>query len=130
MGLTHATLADGAIKLKPSGNAPGSPFDFDVIPIWICPGLWDETKEIHLRGFLFVVLYTLSVVVFFAICMVVIVLLFSRPIGLVLWFSQFIALPLGVIYGLATWWDFTRRKKLLLENAAKKTDVPSQDKTS
>lgn len=113
--------------MKPNGNVPGSPFDFDAIPVWIFPSLWDETKIVRFRGLWFVLLYTMSVLIYSALFMTVIGLIFSRPTSLVLWFSQYIGLPTGVIYGFATWMDFIRqRKKLLLENAPPNSDVRSQ----
>jgi len=102
--------------MKPTPDVTGVPFNFDAIPVWIFPDLWDETKKVRLRGLYFVLLYTISVLVFLAIFMLFGAIIFSRSIGLMLWFALIISLPIGGIVGLGSWWDFTqRRKKLTLE---------------
>lgn len=113
--------------MKPPLDVSGVPYNINAIPIWIFPALWDESKRVRLRGLWFILLYTLSFNVFLALFMFVGAIIFSRSIGLMLWFSLVISLPIGSIIGLASWWDFTqRRKKLLLENAPQNSDVKSQ----
>ncbi len=53
--------------MKPDSTPPGVPFNFDAIPLWLKPDLWDESKTVRCRGLLFIVLYTLSVAAFMAI---------------------------------------------------------------
>ena len=112
--------------MKPDTNPPGTFFNFDAIPMWLYPDVWDETKRVRLRGLWFVLLYALSLLVFFALFMFFGAIIFSRPIRSMLWFSLIIGVPGGAILGLSAWWDFTqRRKKLLLKNAPQNSDVKS-----
>lgn len=114
--------------MKPNGNAPGSPFNFDVIPAWLFPSLWDETKEIRLRGLWFVVLYTLSLLIFFGVIALLLAVVFSKPVAVMARVWLFLGIPGGIIYGLATWWDFIRLcKKNILEEARKKSEAQSQE---
>lgn len=104
--------------MKPDPDVSGVPYNFDTLPMWLLPSLWDETKQIRLRGLWFVLLYTLSTLVFGALFIFPLALIFSRPIVVMAWGWIFLCVPFGIINGLASWWDFTRRrKKLLLENA-------------
>jgi hypothetical protein len=113
--------------MKPDPDVSGVPFNFDAIPMWLYPDVWDETKQIRLRGLWFVLLYALSLLVFLALFMFFGAIIFSRPIGPMLWFSLVIGVPGGAILGLSAWWDFTqRRKKLLLEKAQQNSEVKSQ----
>ena len=114
--------------MKPDPDVSGVPYNSHAIPMWLYPDLWDEKKRVRFRGLWFVVLYTLSVLVFMGVVAILLGLFFSRPIGLMLWFVLIISAPIGGIIGLANWWDFTRRcKKLLLENDSKKSDAQSQE---
>ena len=112
--------------MKPDSTAPGIPFNFDAIPIWLKPDLWDETKVVRYRGLLFILLYTLSA----AACVAIIFV----PIGFykgryamgttaLIWF--FLSLPGGLFVGLAAWWDFVRRSRLL---AAAEMTITQQPK--
>jgi len=99
--------------MKPDINPPGTFFNFDAIPMWIYPDVWDETKKVRFRGLWFVSLYALSFLVFFAMFMFLGGVIFSRSIGLMLWFALIIGVPGGAIIGVGAWWDFTRRRKKL-----------------
>lgn len=113
--------------MKPDADVTGMPFNFDAIPMWLYPDVWDETKQVRLRGLWFVLLYALSYLVFFSTLMIIGALIFSRPIWSMLWFSL-ISVSAGSLMGLASWWDFTRRrKKLLLEEAQKKLEEQSPE---
>ena len=114
------------MKLDP--DVSGVPYNVDKLPMWLYPGLWDETKRIPLRGLWFVLLYALSFQVFFSLFMFVGAIVFSRPIGSMLWFSLLIGVPVGGVIGLASWWDFTRRRKKLVSKSATETsDSESQE---
>lgn len=116
--------------MKPDANVTGMPFNFDAIPLWLYPDVWDETKHVQLRGLWFVLLYSISFMVFFSAFMFVGALIFSRSIWSMLWFALIISVPGGFIVGVASWWDFTyRRKKLLFEEAQKKSEAQSHEPT-
>lgn len=106
--------------MKPDPDVSGVPFNSHAIPLWLYHDLWDETKRVRLRGLWFVLLYTLSLLVFFGLVSLLLSLIFSRPILLMLWFSLFISLSIGGIIGLANWWDFTQRRKKLIIAAERK----------
>ena len=106
--------------MKPDSNSPGVPFNFDAIPLWLKPNLWDETKMVRCRGMLFIALYTLSFSAFMAILAI--------PVGIykgvnetattvLVWIA--VSFPGGVMLGLAAWWDFTRaRRRIVAETAS------------
>lgn len=128
MGLIHVNRVNkGLLNMKPEPNVTGIPYNFDLLAIWIYPNLWDETKRVRLRGLWFVLLYALSYLVFFSLFMFFGAILFSRPIGAMLYFSLIISLPLGGIVGLANWWDFIRRRRKLLAEENKKSKRGSID---
>ena len=107
--------------MKPNSNYPGSIFNFDAIPVWIQPDLWDETKTLRFRGLWFVLLYALSMATFSALIFVPIGIYFAYSgsndpkVTLVLWLVTTVVL--GSLLGLATWWDFARKCR-----ETKKTD--------
>lgn len=111
--------------MKPRGNAPGTPFNFDSIPAWLLPDLWNEEKEVRFRGLLFVLLYTLSVLAFFGLFVLLLSLVFSKPVAVMAWVWLYLGIPGGVIYGLANWSDFIRLRKIasLKKNASEKSDT-------
>jgi uncharacterized integral membrane protein len=99
--------------MKPDPDVTGVPFNFDAIPMKLFPGLWDETKKVRMRGLWFILLYTFSTQIFFSIFMFFGAILFSRSLGVMLLFSLIIGIPIGIVIGLASWWDFTRKCKKL-----------------
>jgi hypothetical protein len=110
--------------LKPDSNSPGIPFNFDAIPLWLKPDLWDETKAVRCRGLFFVALYTLSAAVFVAIIAV--------PVGIykgkhmigttaLIWLA--FSFPGGILLGLAAWWDFVRASRKIAAEAASAPQV-------
>lgn len=101
--------------MKPDPDVSGVPFNSHAIPLWLYPDLWDETKRVRFRWLWFMLLYILSLLVFFGLASILLSLIFSRSIGLMLWFALIISLPIGGIIGLVNWWDFTRRRKKLGE---------------
>jgi hypothetical protein len=114
--------------MKPSPNPPGIPFNFDAIPLWLKPDLWDEAKKVRCRGLLFVVLYTLSAAAFGAILFV--------PAGIykgkdmmgttaLVWLA--LSLPGGLVLGFASWWDFVRGCRKIAAEAA---NAPQVEKPS
>jgi hypothetical protein len=90
--------------MKPDPDVTGVPFNFDAIPMKLFPGLWDETKKVRMRGLWFILLYTFSTQIFFSIFMF---------FGVMLLFSLIIGIPIGIVIGLDSWWDFTRKCKKL-----------------
>lgn len=114
--------------MKPPRDVTGMPYDFNAIPMWIYPDVWDETKQIRLRGLWFVVLDTISFLIFIAIFIFPGALIFDKSLIAAAWVWIFIGIPFGLISGLASWWDFTRlHKKMLLEEARKKLEVQSKE---
>lgn len=107
--------------MQPERDVSGIPFNSHAIPLWLYPDVWDETKPIRLRGLWFVLLYALSFLVLIASFMFIGALIFSRPLGLMLWFSLVIGIPGGGVIGLGNWWDFTRRRKKLLQDVSSQT---------
>lgn len=97
--------------MKPNGNAPGSPFNFDALAMWVYPDVWDETKNVKWRGLWFVGLYTLSVLIFFGLFLALITLFFSKPLSIMILVWLILGVPSGIVYGLATWWDYLRALK-------------------
>ncbi len=85
--------------MKPEPNVTGVPYNLDLLPIWIYPDLWNETKIVRLRGLWFVFLYTLSTLVFFSLFMFFGAILFTRSIETMLYFALIISLPIGSIIG-------------------------------
>lgn len=100
--------------MEPPKDVSGVPYDFNKLPMWLYPDVWDETKHVRLRGLWFVLLYTLSGILFFGLVAFVLALISPKPLALMLWFSLIFSVPIGSIMGLAAWWDFTRRHKKLL----------------
>lgn len=114
--------------MKPSKDVTGMPYDFNAIPMWLYSDVWDETKRIRLRGLWFVLLDTLSFLTFLAIFLFPGALIFNKPLVAAVWVWLFLGIPCGFISGLASWWDFTqRRKKIILENASQKSEAQSQE---
>jgi hypothetical protein len=114
--------------MKPDSTPPGVPFNVDAISVWLKPDLWDETKVVRCRGLLFIVLYSLSMTAFGAILAI--------PIGIykginatgtttLVWLS--LSLPVGVLVGLAAWWDFVRRSRMI---AVESASAPQAEKPS
>jgi hypothetical protein len=102
--------------LKPDPDVSGVPYNFDALPMKISPDLWDETKRMRLRGLWFVLLYTLSVLVFGSLFLFPLALVFDKPIILTAWIWLSLCTPAGIILGCIAWWDFTRKCTKLLEN--------------
>ena len=94
--------------MKPDTNPPGTIFNFDAITMWIYPDVWDENKEVKLRGLWFVFLYALTTCVFAALFFVPMAIFSGSWLTIFLVWLMF-ALPGGVLLGLAVWWDFTKR---------------------
>ena len=117
--------------MKPPLDVSGVPFNFNAIPMWLYPDVWDETKQMRLRGLWFVLLYSLSALIFTCVVAISLALIFSKPMKVMAVVGLFFGGLGGIVIGLSAWWDFTRRrKKLLIENAPKNSDLPSQDKPS
>ena len=110
--------------MKPAPDVSGVPFNINAIPMSIYPDVWDETQKIRLRGLWFVLLYLLSFLVFGALFLFPLALIFGKPMLMTTWVWLFLCVPFGVIIGLAAWWDFTRKSKKLL--AEKNSAAPSE----
>lgn len=121
--------------MKPDSNPPGVPFNFDVIPLWLKPDLWDETKDVCCRGLLFIALYTISVATFAAIIFVPIAFYKgTHAVGTTALVWLALSLPVGVLVGLAGWWDFTRASRRIsaemasTQQAEKPSNTPEDRK--
>jgi hypothetical protein len=95
--------------MKADSNAPGSPFNFDFIPLLLYPDVWDETKVVKLRGLWFIFLYTLSTITFAACIFVPIA--FFKPWKTTLIIGLIFGLLFGPFLGLAVWRDFANGKR-------------------
>jgi hypothetical protein len=98
--------------MKPDTDHSGAPFDFNALPTWLYPDVWNENKSVKLRGLWFILLYTISTLLFTALVFV--------PIALYLeaWFTPFVIWLIlgfgwGPLIGLGVWWDFTKRARKL-----------------
>lgn len=110
--------------MKPGPDVSGMPYNFDKLPLWLFPSLWDETKQVRLRGLWFMLLYALSLEVFLGMFAFFGAIIFSRPISSMLWFTLIFSILGGSIIGLFNWLDFTRRRQKLL---AEKSSFTSQN---
>jgi len=114
--------------MKPDPNVSGVPYNFDTLPIWLFPSLWEESKTVRLRGLWFVLLYTLSSLVFGALFIFPLAIIFGRPIITTTWVWLFLCIPCGVVLGLISWWDFARkRKKLQIEGIQQCQNEPKNE---
>jgi len=105
--------------MKPDSNLPGVPFNFDTVPLWLKPDLWDETKTVRCRGLLFILLYILSAAAFGGIIAVPVgIYMGVDTMGTTALVCLAVSLPGGVLLGLGTWWDFTRASRRLAVEAA------------
>lgn len=96
--------------MKPDTSCP--PLYPDAIPLWLYPDLFDETKVVTHRGWKFVSLYALSIMLNG--------LIYFIPIGLYkgagayqatlfVWLA--LTLPSGILLGLGVWRDFNRAER-------------------
>ena len=105
--------------MKPNSTPPGVPFNFDTIPLWVRPDLWDEATNVKYRGLWFVCLYTMSLGTFAAMIFFPLGLFFAKPVIVttVVWLT--LSIVTGIPFGLAVWWDFTREsRKIAAQEAA------------
>lgn len=101
--------------MKPDMNPPGAFFNFDAFPLWVYPDMFNETKKVRFRGLWLVILYTLSFFIFSGLIFFPGALIFNKPLWTTTWVWFIFSAPLGFIFGLAAWWDFSKRSKKLLE---------------
>jgi len=99
--------------MKPDGKVP--PFNLDAIPLWICPDLFDETKDVQYRELRIVSLYCVS--------MLAHELMIFGPLAIYMAFGQgnrakgallvwlAVGVPFGLLLGLGMWWDFHKYVK-------------------
>ncbi|WP_143694801.1 hypothetical protein [Variovorax sp. JS1663] len=99
--------------MKPNANPPGTPFSFDRVAIWLFPDLWNEKKEIRYRGLWFVMCYTLSMLIFFAIVIIPGALIFSITLPVAFLIVGVAGALFGMIAGFCAWWDFCRRRRAI-----------------
>jgi hypothetical protein len=103
--------------MKPTPDVSGTPFNFDAIPMWLYPDVWDEAQQVRLRGLWFVLLYVLSTLFFTEVIALILALVFSKSIVVMAVWGVGFGILGGVLIGLSAWFDFVhRRKKLLVEN--------------
>ncbi len=96
--------------MKPDPDVSGMPYNFDTLPMWLLPSLWDEHKKVRLRGLWFVLLYTLSFLVFGALFAFPLAIIFGKPLIATTYVWLSLCVPSGIILGFLAWWDFTRRR--------------------
>ncbi|MFA5826738.1 MAG: hypothetical protein WC825_12320 [Gallionellaceae bacterium] len=114
--------------MKPDPDVSGVPYNFDALPIWLFPSLWDETKTVRLRGLWFVLLYTLSFLVFGALLMFPLAIILSRPINAATGVWIVLCIPSGVVIGLFSWRDFAKKhKKLQAEGIQQYQNEPKNE---
>lgn len=98
--------------MKPDSNPPGAIFNFHFLPMWLYPDVWDENKEIKLRGLWFIALYVLSTLAFGGLIFVPLGFYLNNwTVTATVWLA--LGIGWGFLLGLAAWWDFTRRVKKL-----------------
>ena len=98
--------------MKPDNKFP--PFNADLIPLWLYPDLFDETKYVPNRCWKFVGLYMLSVLANGLILMGPVALYAGSPgYKTILGFWLVIGVSGGIGVGLFTWRDFNREVKRL-----------------
>ena len=104
-------------------NKGGEPFNFNLIPVWLYPDLFEETKEVNYRGGWFVVLYLISTLLnmLFIFGPLYIYTFFTEPdraiVALYIWLA--IGIPFGVLLGLGMWRDFNLQCRKLKNTETK-----------
>lgn len=103
-----------------------APFNFEAIPHWLEPELWDETKCVQHRGLKFIGLYTLSAAINSLIVFVPIFIYVGADgfKGVSVWWVipmwwLLLSTPWGILIGLLSWWDFTRACRKLAKQKQK-----------
>ncbi len=91
--------------MKPTVNYSG--INFDAIPMWIYPDVWDENKPVKFRGLCFILLYTLSFSVF-ANLLFLPVGLYHGKLNAAIWIAATFGAITGVLGGVAAWYDFSK----------------------
>jgi hypothetical protein len=94
--------------VKPNNSFP--PFDFDAVPMWLEPRLWNENIDLKLRWLRFLVLYTISTLVNMLLVFgPVAVFLGTKDLLITSCLWLITSLPGGLILGLCAWRDFSKR---------------------
>ena len=96
------------------------PFNLDALPVWFYPNLFEEEKEVAYRGWWFVLLYLVSILlntlfIFgpIAVYMMIGSGLQGLTVTLAIWLA--FGIPSGVLVGLAGWREFNLQKRRLQE---------------
>lgn len=125
--------------MKPDNSVPGYPFDFDAIPRWIEPDLFDFNASISWQKTKIISLYALSCAIggawglFLGYLLIGLIHEFTKEWAFaffVLW--AIASAVLAPLFGFAAFWDFTKAKRKheaesgSLENSA--TQQPSVSK--
>lgn len=105
------TKIQSEIKMKRKANPPGTPFNFDFIADWLFPDLWEKDVPMRFRGAAFIFVYSLSVFFYFSIIILPIAVFLSRPIDGALKIVIYFGIPIGIVCGMAAWWDFYRKSE-------------------
>ncbi len=94
--------------MKIETDHSGVPYNFDVIPNWILPEMYDKKKAMPFRGLWFVLLYALSTTIFGGLLFIPLALFSGKwAVPLVLW--SIFGFGGGALIGFAKWWDFSRK---------------------
>ncbi|WP_143684645.1 hypothetical protein [Variovorax sp. KK3] len=102
---------------KPEINVPGVPYDFDAIPRWIEPNLWNLTSPVRYRRTKIAVLYALSCIgMGTTVCLPIYLFLgigngFASGRALGIWFLWLVGVAIAPAYGLTVLWDFAKANR-------------------
>lgn len=98
-------------------NKGGEPFNFNRIPLWLYPDLFEEDKTVAYRGCWFVLLYLISTLVNTLLVFgpISIAMLFGggngASVALYIWLA--IGSPFGIFIGILMWRDFNQQSRKL-----------------
>ncbi|WP_143684644.1 hypothetical protein [Variovorax sp. KK3] len=102
---------------KPELNIPGVPYNFDAIPLWIEPALWDIATAVRFRRTKIAAFYCLSgIAATTVVCLPMYLWLgisngFSSTRALGIWLPWAMSIAFTPVYGLGVLWDFVKAKR-------------------
>ena len=124
-GLLMLTSPRNPVHMKPNTTPPGAFFNFDAIPLWLYPDLWDENKVVSHRGIWLVSLYTISFLAVFALVFGLIALFIgSQSFLTIFWIWLAVSTPCGLLSGIGALGDFSKRSREIKEANSVADDSP------